>query len=134
MISVLIKIDSKIGFDLRKRLDLSEKKIVQEVKEILEFYGLRAVRLGIVLVDLKAMASLNQKYRGLEEPTTVLSFSQLEGQAFPNPEKNVFFGDVVICPELAAKKGFKIKFLLKHGIKNLLLRVSATEDKRTRSD
>jgi len=85
-----------------------------------------SVILSLVLVDAVEMAELNYKYRGKQEPTNVLSFSQTEGKdPVPRPD---LLGDVVICTDRAADDAAKlgytsdemILYLLIHGILHLV--------------
>ncbi|MBI4966297.1 MAG: rRNA maturation RNase YbeY [Desulfomonile tiedjei] len=83
------------------------------------------VMLSISLVDSHEMAELNQKYRGKEGPTNVLSFSQREGEG-ASGQKDLL-GDVVICTDVAAddaaRLGYSddemVLYLLIHGILHL---------------
>mgnify|MGYP003681892355 CR=1 FL=1 len=69
------------------------------------------------------MRKLDRKYRGIDKPATVLTFSQKEekeGQAFKEPPiKLKTLGDVVICLEEAKRQGQSLEQLLIHGLKNL---------------
>lgn len=71
------------------------------------------------------MRSLNRTYRGLDRPTDVLSFSQLEGQG---TAARKLLGDVVISWGAARRQAgefghaldVEMKRLLVHGILHLL--------------
>jgi rRNA maturation RNase YbeY len=98
------------------------------IKEAKKF---KQVHIGIVFVDSQTIKRLNKEYRGQAKPTTVLSFSQLEGQAFPQGGKEIYLGDVVICPPEAEKQGLDIEDLINHGLTNLLSEISTPESFRT---
>lgn len=85
------------------------------------------VELSIAVVDLEEMAELNEKYRGKEGPTDVLSF----GCDDPCPvegDEPVTLGDVVIAPAVAIAQAEEyghtveeeLNLLLVHGILHLL--------------
>lgn len=99
-----------------------------ETRQIIEFF-LRKQKIDNVEISLKfvgrqEMRRLNQQYRGIDRPTTILTFSQQEtkeGQAFPKPlRKLVSLGDLVICLAEAKKQNQSLKQLLIHGLKNLI--------------
>jgi probable rRNA maturation factor len=85
---------------------------------------------SVLLVDDAAIAELNRQYRGIDAPTDVLSFSQLEGPAelevpedFPVP-----LGDIVISiPHMQTQaleyghgEARELAYLLVHGLLHLL--------------
>ncbi|MBN1192383.1 MAG: rRNA maturation RNase YbeY [Coriobacteriia bacterium] len=83
--------------------------------------------LSIALVDDDEMAHLNEQYRGIGEPTDVLSF----GCDDPCPtlsDEPITLGDVVIAPAVAQKNAseaghsveHELNVLLIHGILHLL--------------
>lgn len=79
-----------------------------------------------MLTDDSEIHQLNKKYRGVDRPTDVLSFSQQEGE-FPSVVSN-FLGDVVISYETATRQAKEenhslyreLFILLSHGILHLL--------------
>jgi probable rRNA maturation factor len=83
--------------------------------------------LSIALVDTEEMARLNEQYRGLTEPTDVLSFGCDDPCPTPGDEP-ITLGDVVIAPAVAeaqaAELGHSVEHeldvLLVHGILHLL--------------
>jgi len=122
MISVLIKSAKEFG--------LNEEKIVTWGKKYLLKNGLDNCELSIIFVKPEEILSFNQKYRNLNEATSVLTFFQ--GQAYPldkriTPGKFLILGDIIICPEQAEQKNLTIEFLINHGIKNLLSEISTAK-------
>ncbi|MEF3194190.1 MAG: rRNA maturation RNase YbeY [Halothiobacillaceae bacterium] len=89
-----------------------------------EALGERATGLTIRLASIGEMASLNQRYRGKDYATNVLSFP-LE---FPLESGIPYIGDIVICPEVvereAAEQGKPLDahyaHLTVHGVLHLL--------------
>lgn len=85
---------------------------------------------SITFVDDAQITDLNRDHRGLNKPTDVLSFSQLEGEelaALPEGEP-ILLGDIVVslerCAEQAADYGHsfdrELGFLIAHGMLHLL--------------
>lgn len=89
-----------------------------------------AVEVSITLVDDEAIRALNREHRGLDRPTDVLSFSQLEGEDMGElPEGEPLpIGDIVIslerCISQAEDYGHSFErelgFLTAHGMLHLL--------------
>jgi probable rRNA maturation factor len=88
-----------------------------------------AVELGVVLADEATVRDLNRLYRGKDEPTDVLSFGALEGEAFlASPDEAPSLGEVVICLPLAESQASvaggaaagAVAHLLTHGLLHLL--------------
>jgi len=90
-----------------------------------------AVELSVTLVDEGEIRELNLRFRGVDEPTDVLSFPLLEEIAKEPPalaESPPLLGDVIISPQVARKQVKKyghsleeeIALLLVHGILHLL--------------
>jgi len=82
--------------------------------------------LSVALVGDAEMAELNERYRGIDRTTDVLSFSLLEG---PHPDRRGnLLGDVVVSLETAerqARRGrrdldVEVLRLLIHGVLHLL--------------
>lgn len=86
--------------------------------------------LCIKSVDLATMTSLNHSWMGVDGPTDVLAFPMDElrpGHAGEDPVGGVL-GDLVVCPEVAARQAetaghstdVEIELLTVHGILHLL--------------
>lgn len=87
------------------------------------------IEVSITLVDNDEIKVLNREHRGLDEPTDVLSFSQLEGEELAQtPGGPLLLGDLVIslerCAEQAEDYGHsfdrELGFLVAHGMLHLL--------------
>lgn len=138
MISVLIKsaLSSPVQNNKARRI----------IKFFLAKQKIDDVEISLKFVDSREMRNLNRRYRQLDEPTTVLTFSQQEkkeGQVFLTPPRKLkSLGDLVICLEEAEKRGYSLEELLIHGLKNLiknngrqsslLSQISLSKDCRTR--
>jgi len=84
--------------------------------------GIQAnVELNLLLTDDEQMRTLNRTFRGLDKPTDVLSFSQIEGRdaRFVLPPSSVtMLGDVIISIDTAARQaaeqGHSLAYELRH--------------------
>ena len=89
--------------------------------------------LSILLVDLAYMAELNHRWMGGDGPTDVLAFPMEEGTIDPGPNElgggePTLLGDVVLCPEIAARQAAQasqeiaaeLDMLTIHGVLHLL--------------
>ncbi len=82
-------------------------------------------QISVVFVSDGKIRDLNRRYRGIDAPTDVLSFSQTEGAG---PRHSGLLGDVVISAETAARqaRGRKrtlakeLDLLVVHGILHLV--------------
>jgi probable rRNA maturation factor len=110
----------------QKKIRINQKRIKEEVKEILKDLGYQKWEISILLVDDHQIKKLNKKYLRRNRPTDVISFSQIEGES--SHINTHLLGDVVISVETAKRqaKGAnttlqdEITFLLIHGILHLL--------------
>ncbi len=85
--------------------------------------------LSVLLADDPTIQAMNKTYRGTDEPTDVLSFSQIEGEPFAQPEGAVpHLGDVLISIDTARRQAVEyavslqaeVAHLLVHGVLHLL--------------
>jgi len=99
-------------------------KIKELTKRILQLLGVRADEVSIMFVSDEEMKYYNQTYRGVPEPTDVLSFP-LEGLT-PEGKRNL--GDIIVSLETASRQAeelghsleLEVKILLIHGLIHLL--------------
>jgi len=82
--------------------------------------------LGITLVDEDEITKLHIQWMNLPGPTDVLSFPMEELKPFSASDGPGIIGDIVICPQFAAKQATKhstedeISLLTVHGVLHLL--------------
>ena len=82
--------------------------------------------LGITLVDEDEITKLHVQWMNLPGPTDVLSFPMDELKPFSASDGPGIIGDIVICPQFAAKQaldhsvGEEISLLTVHGVLHLL--------------
>lgn len=83
---------------------------------------------SILLTDDEHIKELNREYRGVDAPTDVLAFSQMEGEPVGCGTSDGLLGDVVISVETAKRQAEEhghslddeIDILLAHGLLHLL--------------
>lgn len=75
----------------------------------------------LTLTDDAGIRELNRVYRDLDEPTDVLSFSQIEGEApfVPAPSGVLSLGDIVISVETAQRQAAAQGHALAHELTHL---------------
>jgi probable rRNA maturation factor len=87
------------------------------------------VEVSILLTDDRHIAKLNRQYRGVDGPTDVLAFAQVEpDDGFSVDSEENLLGDVVISVETAMRQAEEhghgldeeIDVLLAHGLLHLL--------------
>jgi probable rRNA maturation factor len=93
------------------------------------------VEVSVVVTDDAAVHELNRQYRGVDRPTDVLSFSQLEspahlsGEEFPSPPETPRpLGDIVISGDRVRSQALEyghsqrreLAYLAAHGLLHLL--------------
>jgi rRNA maturation RNase YbeY len=122
-VSVLINCPSRYKVDRRFVRD--------ELKRSLYRYGLRRpVEVSLAFVGDRKMRNLNRIYCQLDQTTSILTFSLLQGEEafYYPPAEKVHLGDIVISyPQLIKRASRRevmvnaeLAYLLDHGVKNLL--------------
>ncbi len=106
-----------VGLSNRQARGLDERRLVDLARRTLRGEGSTDVELSISLVTEEEMADLHHRYLGEPGPTDVLSFPQDE----KGPAR--LLGDVVICPDVAARQSDDLErelgLLVVHGILHL---------------
>jgi probable rRNA maturation factor len=100
--------------------------VCADARQLLRAVGLPRCELSIVLTDDAAIRALNRDFRGIDRPTDVLSFPQIEDAATANPNEPL--GDVVISLDTACRQAarsgiepaVRVRTLLIHGFLHLL--------------
>ncbi|MBC8499027.1 MAG: rRNA maturation RNase YbeY [Candidatus Atribacteria bacterium] len=119
---ILIKNQQKI-------IKINQRKIREIVKKVLQHLRIdEKTEVSILFTDDKFIRSLNNKYRGIDKPTDVLSFSLQEGVVkSPEVESDKLLGDIIISAETAQKQADilnqsiekELAVLLIHGLLHL---------------
>jgi len=114
-------------------IDVSESELISVARFVIAKMDVNpAAELSMVLLDTAAMADLHMRWMDLPGPTDVMSFpmDELEPGGRPDaPEPGPsMLGDIVLCPEFAAKQaeaaghslGHELALLTVHGVLHLL--------------
>src|ERR1700761_3694726 len=114
-------------------IDISETELISVARFVIAKMDVNpAAELSMVLLDTAAMADLHMRWMDLPGPTDVMSFpmDELEPGGRPDaPEPGPsMLGDIVLCPEFAAKQaasaghtlGQELALLTVHGVLHLI--------------
>ncbi len=83
---------------VESRYKVSRKKIKERIITVLLKQNITsAVEVSVAVIGNRKMRALNKKYREIDKPTNVLSFSQTEGDAVMQPPDKLYLGDIVVC-------------------------------------
>lgn len=108
---------------------MDRKRLIEAARKSLQVEGFdKPAEISIMITDDEQIHALNRDYRGIDRPTDVLSFSQLEGEPISPEGEAVTLGDVVISIETARKQAEErghsaddeIELLVIHGVLHLL--------------
>jgi len=116
---------------------VDEERLVELARHVLAEMGVSAMaELSILLVDVNAMEQLHVRWMNEPGPTDVLAFpmDELEGTRMAtkpgddDPVEPALLGDVVLCPEVAARQAVtaghstedELHLLCTHGVLHLL--------------
>jgi len=119
----------------QRRFPVDGARLVRQARACLDHLGMAGAELSVLLVNDRAMRTLNRDFRGVDRPTDVLSFPQHEGGPAAvrrrvtghGPDAAPELGDVVISVETAhaqaARAGVaphgELALLLVHGVLHL---------------
>ncbi|MDR9770903.1 rRNA maturation RNase YbeY [Acetomicrobium sp.] len=122
-----------------QELEKLTAKVLEE--ELEEKHDIKSIEVSLTFVEPDEMLELNEQYRGIDEPTDVLSFPLWEEEdgRFLLPSKDwdeVALGDIVICPRVvidfarASEKELEEEIVLIyiHGLLHLLGYDHTTEE------
>ena len=119
---ILIKNQQKI-------IKINQRIIREIVRKVLQYLKVEdKTEVSILFTDDKFIRSLNNKYRGIDKPTDVLSFSLQEGAVkSPEVESDKLLGDIIISVETAQRQADnlnhsvekELNILLIHGLLHL---------------
>jgi probable rRNA maturation factor len=113
---ILIKNQQKI-------IKLNQKKIEGIIKKVLQYLKVdEETEISVLFTDDKFIRSLNNKYRGIDKPTDVLSFSLQEGAIkSPEVESDKLLGDIIISAETAQRQADNLNHSLEKELRVLLI-------------
>ncbi len=89
--------------------------------EILSGLGRPDGELSVLLTDDSEIRSLNHQYRGIDRPTDVLSFSQLEGDTIPHANGPLILGDIVISLDRAREQAKDLDVSVEEELRRLFI-------------
>jgi probable rRNA maturation factor len=114
-------------------VEVDSDAILAVARHALDEMGVNPMaELSILLVDAEYMAELNHRWMDGEGPTDVLAFPMDEGSVDHGPGESAgepaLLGDIVLCPEVAAKQAasvghsttHELALLTVHGMLHLL--------------
>ncbi|GAJ09776.1 unnamed protein product [marine sediment metagenome] len=90
----------------QKIIKINQGKTKGIIKKVLQHQKVdEKTEISVLFTDDKFIKSLNNKYRGIDKPTDVLSFSLQEGAVkSPETEEDKLLGDIVISVETAQRQ------------------------------
>ena len=114
--------------------DVDTDAILAIARHALDEMGVNPLaELSVLLVDVDYMTELNHRWMGGDGPTDVLAFPMDEGSVDHGPGEvsggePTLLGDIVLCPEVAAKQAASVghptadelHMLTVHGVLHLL--------------
>jgi probable rRNA maturation factor len=78
--------------------------------------------ISVLFTDDKFIRSLNNKYRGIDKSTDVLSFSLREGSVkTPESESDILLGDIIISVETAKRQADNLNHSMEKELAVLLI-------------
>lgn len=115
-------------------VEVDTDAILAVARHALEEMGVNPLaELSVLLVDVGYMTELNHRWMGAEGPTDVLAFPMDEGSVDHGPgeinaAEPALLGDIVLCPEVAARQSTaaghsaadELHLLTVHGVLHLL--------------
>jgi len=113
---ILIKNQQKIT-------NLNQRKTKGIIKKVLQHLKVdEKTEISVLFTDDKFIRTLNNKYRGIDKPTDVLSFSLQEG-AVKSPEvgSDKLLGDLIISVETAQKQADNLNHSMERELTVLLI-------------
>lgn len=113
-----LNICDKIGFSI------DQDKFVSVTKLVLKKCGIKAneIKVDLNIISARDMAEINKKYRKINGPTDVLSFSYINSRDFVNQRKGVvYLGEIFINPDVIRKNAEKYKTVFRRELSRVLI-------------
>ncbi|OFW52786.1 MAG: rRNA maturation RNase YbeY [Actinobacteria bacterium RBG_13_35_12] len=107
----------------QKTIKINQRKIREIVKKVLHSLKVdEKTEVSILFTDDKFIRSLNNKYRGIDKSTDVLSFSLWEGSVItPESESNKLLGDIIISVETVQRQADNLSHSMEKELTVLLI-------------
>lgn len=108
------------------KADLPEAGLTEWIAQVLKEVNRESFSLSLLFTDDEKIKELNRDFRGKDNATDVLSFSQMEGEDFGF--ENRFLGDIVIAVPYVTNQANslghslfeEVRYLILHGILHLM--------------
>jgi probable rRNA maturation factor len=113
---ILIKNQQKI-------IKLNQRKIKEIIRKILQYLKVdEETEISVLFTNDKFIRALNNKYRGIDKPTDVLSFSLQEGAIkSPEVESDKLLGDIIVSVETAQRQSNNLNHSIEKELTVLLI-------------
>jgi len=107
----------------QKIIRINQGKTKGIIKKVLQHLKVdEKTEISVLFTDDKFIKSLNNKYRGIDKPTDVLSFSLQEGAVkSPETESDKLLGDIIISVETAQRQADTLKHKIEKELMVLLI-------------
>jgi probable rRNA maturation factor len=105
----------------QKLIKISPRKIEKDSLRLLESFDLKGAELGILFVGDSRMKKLNNRYRGVEATTDVLSFPIYEDVNEMPDGREFLLGDIVINLHAARRQSSEHGVTLSEEVRRLLI-------------
>jgi len=107
----------------QKAIKINQGKTKEIIKKVLQHLKVdEKTEISVLFTDDKLIRSLNDKYRGIDKPTDVLSFSLQEGTVkFPEIESDKLLGDIIISVETAQRQADNLNHSMERELTVLLI-------------
>lgn len=113
-----LNICNKISFSI------DQDKFALVTKLVLKKCGIKAneIKVDLNIISARDMAEINKKYRKINGPTDVLSFSYINSRDFVNQRKGVvYLGEIFIAPDVIRKNAEKYKTVFRRELSRVLI-------------
>ncbi len=104
-------------------IKINQGKIKGIIKKVLQHLKVdKKTEISVLFTDDKFIRSLNDKYRGIDKPTDVLSFSLQEGTVkSPEVKSDKLLGDIIISVETAQMQAATLNHSIERELTVLLI-------------
>jgi len=111
-----IEVNNLVGVS-EKREEEVRRAVSSTLYHLLDAKESVSIEINLVLAE--TMREINERYRGMDKESTVLSFSEpIDVPMLPNAPRSL--GEVFLAPTLIERKGEDLTHLVIHGVMHLL--------------
>lgn len=106
---------------VESRYKINRKKIKETIIKVLLKQEISSpVEVSVAVIGNRKMRLLNKRYRDMDKPTNVLSFSQTEGEATLQPPDKLLLGDIVLCYPIVVEECARDNMLIDDRVNELV--------------